>query len=68
MVNANNDPKDIAGAILVAALGITYNTNDAWVDLARKAAIALGVPEHKVNYAELGTILELIKEQNPVIS
>jgi len=36
--------------------------------LARKSAIALGVPASRVNYAELGTILNLIREASPVIS
>jgi len=67
-MNAYNDPKDIAGAILEAAIGITYSTSDDYVNLARKTAIALGVPAHKVNYAELGTILNLIKEASPIIS
>jgi len=67
-MNAYNNPKDIAGAILDAALGIGYSTSDDYVDLARKSAIALGVPAHRVNYAELGTILNLIREARPVIS
>lgn len=67
-MNAFNDPKDIAGAILEAALGVNYTTADDYVDLTRKSAIALGVPASRVNYAELGTILNLIREASPVIS
>lgn len=67
-MNAYNDPKDLTGAILEAALGINYSTSDDYVTIARKTAVALGVPAHRVNYAELGTILNLIRAASPVIS